>query len=83
MSKEGPPLWDQSKKKYMDRDVAINLWKEVAAECNTTDIIAQKKWKHLRDGFRNELKKECKPKFGDAQGSPCKPQWKWFKNMEF
>ncbi|CAH1974384.1 unnamed protein product [Acanthoscelides obtectus] len=67
----------------MDRDVAINLLKEVAAECNTTDIIAKKKWKRLRDSFRNELKKECKPKSGDAQGSPCKPQWKWFKNMEF
>ncbi|CAH1984114.1 unnamed protein product [Acanthoscelides obtectus] len=80
---ERPPLWDQSNKKYMDRDVAINLWKEVAAEFNTTNIIAKKKWKHLRDRFRNELKKECKPKSGDAQGSPCKPQWKWFKNMEF
>ena len=34
---ERPPLWDQYNKKYMDRDVAIYLWKEVAAECNTTD----------------------------------------------
>lgn len=33
---ERPPLWDQSNKKYMDRDVATTLWKEVAAECNTT-----------------------------------------------
>ena len=30
------PLWDQSNKKYMDRDAAINLWKEVAAERNST-----------------------------------------------
>lgn len=33
---EKPPLCDQSNNKYMDRDVATNLWKEVATECNIT-----------------------------------------------
>lgn len=37
----------------------------------------------MRDSFRSELKKEGKPKSGDAQNSPCKTQWKWLQNMEF
>ena len=44
------------------------------------DIIAKKKWKHLRYSFRSG--KKGKPKSGDAQDS-CKTQWKWVKNVEF
>jgi Alcohol dehydrogenase transcription factor Myb/SANT-like. len=36
---ERPPLWDQSNKKYLDRDVVINLWKEIAGTCSILSHI--------------------------------------------
>ena len=43
---ERPPLLDQSNKKYMERHVAINLWKEVAGTCDILIHICGIRYAH-------------------------------------
>lgn len=49
--------------------------------------LAKSKWKHLRDNFRNELKKTYRGKQSSDGGSPSgiehESKWVWFKNLQF
>lgn len=52
-----------------------------------TGDVAKSKWKHLRDNFRNELKKTYRGKQTCDGGSPSslehESKWVWFKSLQF
>ncbi|XP_050299105.1 uncharacterized protein LOC126737995 [Anthonomus grandis grandis] len=74
---------NQQNKGYRDRDKVEKLWQEVAAELNVSKEAAKKRWKSLRDVFRNELKKLPKPKSGDETPSNFSSKWTYFKILWF
>ncbi|XP_050302040.1 transcription factor Adf-1-like [Anthonomus grandis grandis] len=77
------PLWNQQNKGYRDRDKVKKLWQEVDAEVNVSKEAAKKRWKSLRDVFRNELKKLAKPKSGDETPLNFSSKWTYFKILWF
>ncbi|XP_018357819.1 PREDICTED: uncharacterized protein LOC108757759 [Trachymyrmex cornetzi] len=48
----------------------------------STDV-AKSKWKHLRDNFRNELKKTYRGKCDGIGGTEHDSKWVWFKSLFF
>ncbi|XP_043284129.1 uncharacterized protein [Venturia canescens] len=84
-----PAIWDQKNTHYHNRDVILRLWGEIAKACDVSSDVAKSKWKHLRDNFRNELKKTYrgKPPY-EGNGSPPnvpdhESKWVWFKSLQF
>lgn len=45
--------------------------------------VAKSKWKHLRDNFRNELKKTYRGKCDGIGGTEHDSKWVWFKSLFF
>lgn len=43
----------------------------------------RKKWKYLRDQFKNELSKQKRPRSGDAGGEISKSKWQFFEHLLF
>ncbi|XP_053979757.1 uncharacterized protein LOC128896642 [Hylaeus anthracinus] len=77
-----PAIWDQKNVNYHNRDVILKMWREIARACEVSTDVAKSKWKHLRDNFRNELKKTYRGKCeGGANEHDSK--WVWFKSLFF
>ncbi|XP_034938487.1 uncharacterized protein [Chelonus insularis] len=82
-----PAIWDQKNTHYHNRDVIMKMWGEIARACDVSSDVAKSKWKHLRDNFRNELKKTYRSKQSCDGGSPLavepESKWIWFKSLQF
>ncbi|XP_017891854.1 uncharacterized protein LOC108632064 [Ceratina calcarata] len=76
-----PAIWDQKNVNYHNRDVILKMWREIARACEVSTDVAKSKWKHLRDNFRNELKKTYRGKCDG--GSEHDSKWVWFKSLFF
>lgn len=78
------PLWDKQLKLYNNRDVAKNLWSEVATELGVDSEEAKKKWSNLRDQFRKEYYKVNKPgRSGDGAGAIFTSKWAYYNSLVF
>ncbi|XP_034185729.1 uncharacterized protein LOC117606859 [Osmia lignaria lignaria] len=77
-----PAIWDQKNVNYHNRDVILKMWREIARACEVSTDIAKSKWKHLRDNFRNELKKTYRGKC-DGGANEHDSKWVWFKSLFF
>ncbi|XP_057328974.1 uncharacterized protein LOC130669856 [Microplitis mediator] len=93
-----PAIWDQKNTHYHNRDVILKMWGEIARACDVSCEVAKSKWKHLRDNFRNELKKTYRSKPTCDSSSPSsiseqqhqqhhqqqhESKWVWFKSLLF
>ncbi|XP_034118108.1 transcription factor Adf-1-like [Drosophila albomicans] len=61
-----PALWDQKSKNYHNRILVEKNWTEIENMLETSKDGLKKKWKNLRDQFRNEWKKIPISKSGDS-----------------
>ncbi|XP_076753156.1 uncharacterized protein LOC143424774 [Xylocopa sonorina] len=77
-----PAIWDQKNVNYHNRDVILKMWREIARACEVSTDVAKSKWKHLRDNFRNELKKTYRGKC-DGGTNEHDSKWVWFKSLFF
>ncbi|XP_076639285.1 uncharacterized protein LOC143351547 [Colletes latitarsis] len=77
-----PAIWDQKNVNYHNRDVILKMWREIARACEVSTDVAKSKWKHLRDNFRNELKKTYRGKC-DGGANEHDSKWVWFKSLFF
>lgn len=77
-----PAIWDQKNVNYHNREVILKMWREIARACEVSTDIAKSKWKHLRDNFRNELKKTYRGKC-DGGANEHDSKWVWFKSLFF
>lgn len=77
-----PAIWDQKNVNYHNRDVILRMWREIARACEVSTDVAKSKWKHLRDNFRNELKKSYRGKC-DGGANEHDSKWVWFKSLFF
>lgn len=77
-----PAIWDQKNVNYHNRDVILKMWREIARSCEVSTDVAKSKWKHLRDNFRNELKKTYRGKC-DGGANEHDSKWVWFKSLFF
>ncbi|XP_076662358.1 uncharacterized protein LOC143365762 [Halictus rubicundus] len=77
-----PAIWDQKNVNYHNRDVILKMWREIARACEVSTDVAKSKWKHLRDNFRNELKKTYRGKC-EGGGVEHDSKWVWFKSLFF
>ncbi|XP_011869517.1 PREDICTED: uncharacterized protein LOC105562937 [Vollenhovia emeryi] len=78
-----PAIWDQKNVNYHNRDVILRMWREIARACEVSTDVAKSKWKHLRDNFRNELKKTYRGKCDGVGGTEHDSKWVWFKSLFF
>ncbi|GAB1859371.1 hypothetical protein CAJAP_00450 [Camponotus japonicus] len=78
-----PAIWDQKNVNYHNRDVILKMWREIARACEVSTDVAKSKWKHLRDNFRNELKKTYRGKCDGGGGTEHDSKWVWFKSLFF
>ncbi|TGZ54224.1 uncharacterized protein [Temnothorax longispinosus] len=78
-----PAIWDQKNVNYHNRDVILKMWREIARACEVSTDVAKSKWKHLRDNFRNELKKTYRGKCDGIGGTEHDSKWVWFKSLFF
>ncbi|EZA58415.1 hypothetical protein X777_01372 [Ooceraea biroi] len=78
-----PAIWDQKNVNYHNRDVILKMWREIARACEVSTDVAKSKWKHLRDNFRNELKKTYRGKCDGGNGTEHDSKWVWFKSLFF
>ncbi|XP_012217912.2 uncharacterized protein [Linepithema humile] len=78
-----PAIWDQKNVNYHNRDVILKMWREIARACEVSTDVAKSKWKHLRDNFRNELKKTYRGKCDGVGGTEHDSKWVWFKSLFF
>ncbi|XP_020293433.1 uncharacterized protein LOC109859507 isoform X2 [Pseudomyrmex gracilis] len=78
-----PAIWDQKNVNYHNRDVILKMWREIARSCEVSTDVAKSKWKHLRDNFRNELKKTYRGKCDGIGGTEHDSKWVWFKSLFF
>ncbi|KAI4498901.1 hypothetical protein M0802_006076 [Mischocyttarus mexicanus] len=80
-----PAIWDQKNVNYHNRDVILKMWREIARACEVSTDVAKSKWKHLRDNFRNELKKTYREKCDGSLGggSEHDSKWVWFRSLFF
>ncbi|XP_069678828.1 transcription factor Adf-1-like [Periplaneta americana] len=78
------PLWDVKMKDYSNRSKTAKLWEEIVKEIGSTKTEAVKKWKSLRDNYRQELKKVGNFKKSGNNSSPLfKRKWIYFEQMSF
>lgn len=78
-----PAIWDQKNVNYHSRDVILKMWREIARACEVSTDVAKSKWKHLRDNFRNELKKTYRSKCDGGGSTEHDSKWVWFKSLFF
>lgn len=80
-----PAIWDQKNVNYHNRDVILKMWREIARACEVSTDVAKSKWKHLRDNFRNELKKTYRGKCDGSLGGGGEhdSKWVWFRSLFF
>jgi hypothetical protein len=77
-------LWDRGDLDYLNINIRIKLWGEVAQELNTTRYAVRGKWEALRVGFMRRLKKMPVRPSGDA-GLEFSDYTSWphFKSLYF
>ncbi|XP_026757689.1 uncharacterized protein LOC113517259 [Galleria mellonella] len=52
-----PALWNASNPVYKKKALHRKIWQSMATEMNMDETILKKRWKHLKDQYRKELKK--------------------------
>ncbi|XP_067010792.1 uncharacterized protein [Anabrus simplex] len=78
------PLWDVKNKDYSNRNKTADLWEEIAQEMCSTKTEVVKKWKSLRDNYRQELKKVARfQRSGNDSSHVFKRKWIFFEQMTF
>nr|CAH7760717.1 unnamed protein product [Callosobruchus chinensis] len=53
-----PELWMSSHPLFKNRIIKSKSWKELAEKLHIEEEVLKKRWKHLKDQFRKELKKQ-------------------------
>ncbi|KAJ4449076.1 hypothetical protein ANN_00471, partial [Periplaneta americana] len=80
---ERPTIWNKAHPDHQNRFVISKLWQEVAGEMNLSRDNVQKKWKYLRDYFRNEATKIKPIRSGGAGNQDVSPCWPYYKQLLF
>ncbi|XP_015920269.2 uncharacterized protein [Parasteatoda tepidariorum] len=77
-----PALWNQKSTNYYYREVVAQKWNEIAKACDMPCEAVRCKWKHLRDNFRKEFKKDMEAR-NSGTSEKYTPQWVWYKSLWF
>ncbi|XP_037973534.2 uncharacterized protein LOC119693649 [Plutella xylostella] len=72
--REHPVLWSRRDARS-NRHRQTHIWRVVAAKLRMDEKLLRKRWKHLKDQYRKELKKAAETN----QPSP----WRYFEELEF
>lgn len=67
----------------VDRAIALSKSRKDVGHRSVPADVAKSKWKHLRDNFRNELKKTYRGKCDGVGGTEHDSKWVWFKSLFF
>ncbi|XP_017777492.1 PREDICTED: uncharacterized protein LOC108563351 [Nicrophorus vespilloides] len=79
--KKRKSLWDLRSDVYHNRKVALKDWRDIANLFKIDVNLAKRKWKHLRDTFRVELRKNQSYITSTIETQPtC---WPLYDDMEF
>nr|CAH7758920.1 unnamed protein product [Callosobruchus chinensis] len=63
-----PELWMSSHPLFKNRIIKSKSWKELAEKLHIEEEVLKKRWKHLKDQFRKELKKTTSSKIWGRGG---------------
>ncbi|XP_028157837.1 uncharacterized protein LOC114351006 [Ostrinia furnacalis] len=73
-----PVLWNGEHAKYGDRFYTAAAWNNISRKMNIPENILRRKWKNLRDTFRNIQKKSAISDLKKYNG-----KWRYFRLMTF
>ncbi|XP_060806454.1 uncharacterized protein LOC132903111 [Amyelois transitella] len=88
-----PAIWNSKSDKHSNRTETKNAWEGICekfvedfknkttGEKNSAAMVLQKKWRHIRDSFSRELKKQRESKSGSA--AKRHRQYVYFDRLQF
>nr|CAI5826740.1 unnamed protein product [Callosobruchus analis] len=77
-----PELWMSSHPLFKNRIIKSKSWKELAEKLHIEEEVLKKRWKHLKDQFRKELKKQPVLRSG-AEADVWVSTWQYYDLMTF
>ncbi|XP_013195055.1 transcription factor Adf-1 [Amyelois transitella] len=77
-----PELWCSSHPCFKNRAIHKRTWRHISKELDIDEITLKKRWKHLKDQYRKELKKAKNAHNGEIPDDylSC---WQWFPSLSF
>ncbi|CAH1971581.1 unnamed protein product [Acanthoscelides obtectus] len=79
---EKPEIWMSKHALYKNRLVKAKIWTELAEKLGIEEVTLKKRWKHLKDQYRKELKKQPHFRSG-AEADVWVSSWQYFNLMMF
>ncbi|XP_077287454.1 uncharacterized protein LOC143912125 [Arctopsyche grandis] len=77
-----PELWSTTHSLYKNRIIKQKVWKELSLKLRIEEDVLKKRWKHLKDQYRKELKKQPVLRSG-AETETWVSTWQYFYTMSF
>ncbi|XP_077298861.1 uncharacterized protein LOC143920047 [Arctopsyche grandis] len=77
-----PELWSTTHALYKNRIIKQKVWKELSLKLRIEEDALKKRWKHLKDQYRKELKKQPVLRSG-AETETWESTWQYFNIMSF
>ncbi|CAK1589231.1 unnamed protein product [Parnassius mnemosyne] len=77
-----PEMWCSSHRLYKNRVVKAKVWRELSAKLKVKEEILRKRWKHLKDQYRKELKK-YPGHISGIESDDWGSTWQYFNMMSF
>ncbi|XP_053625358.1 uncharacterized protein LOC128683597 [Plodia interpunctella] len=77
-----PELWCSTHPCFKNRAVHRKIWRHISKELNLDETLLKKRWKHLKDQYRKEVKKALKAHNGVVPDDylSC---WQWYPYLSF
>ncbi|XP_077300958.1 uncharacterized protein LOC143921502 [Arctopsyche grandis] len=77
-----PELWSTTHALYKNRRIKQKVWKELSLKLGIEEDALKKRWKHLKDQYRKEIKKQPVLRSG-AESETWESTWQYFNRMSF
>ncbi|XP_050345465.1 uncharacterized protein LOC126770231 [Nymphalis io] len=74
--KAHPELWLCTHQYYRNRAVCSQTWKQITKELDADEWTVKKRWKHLKDQYRKELKKILSKRLAMSN-------WHYYNDLSF
>lgn len=76
-------MWLSRHPLYKSRATAKKTWNEIAVKLGLEEEMLKKRWKHLKDQYRKELKKQRISTSGAEAPAYFTSSWQYFQLMSF
>ncbi|KAG6453240.1 uncharacterized protein LOC119191269 [Manduca sexta] len=79
--KNTPVIWQTSHPNFKKRNVLSRTWAEMAKTLDVDESFLKKRWKHLKDQYRKELKKVLAS--SELNPEEVEVTWQYYNDLSF